>query len=266
MSELRSHHRATIDNLVAEMEADDSILALLLTGSIAHGFAADDSDVDVAAVVSPDAYRALDDRGGLTFLNFGAATYEGGFVDGKYVDVDFLRRVADDGSEPARFAFADAQVLFSRFDGLDDLLAAVVRYPIEGRDERVERFGAQLMAWQWYFGQGADKASKYLMSLATHKVVLFACRIVLARNALLYPYHKWMLRVTESAVDRPARLIEDVDALLDHPTREQIGGLCDSVFAHFDINADRLRRGWGERFLRDNELSWMSGHVPIDDV
>jgi predicted nucleotidyltransferase len=36
------------------LEPDPSILALLLAGSIAHGFAGPDSDIDVAIVVEPD--------------------------------------------------------------------------------------------------------------------------------------------------------------------------------------------------------------------
>lgn len=266
MDDVRPHHRATIDNVTSTLEADESILALLLTGSIAHGFETDESDVDVAAVVSTETYRERSERGGLTFLDFDAATYEGGFVDGKYVDVDFMHRVAADGSEPARFAFADAVVLFSRVDGLDDVIASIVRYPIEGRDARVDRFVAQLMAWQWYLDQGVDKGSRYLITLAAHKIVLFACRVVLARNALLYPYHKWLLRVTESAADRPQGLMTTIDELLAVPTPTGAAAVCASVFDHFDIDADQVRRGWGEWFLRDNELTWMTGEPPVDDL
>jgi predicted nucleotidyltransferase len=266
VTERQPQHRATIDNLATALEVDDSILALLLTGSIAHGFETADSDVDVAAVVSTERYRDLAVNGSLTFLNFDVATYEGGFVDGKYIDLAFMRRVAEAGSEPARFAFADAEVLFARVDGLDDLLASIVRYPIEGRDDRVDRFVAQLMAWQWYFDQGVDKDSRYLVTLATHKIALFACRIVLARNELLYPYHKWVMRVTESAADRPVDLIAAIESLLAEPTREGAVSLCESVFAHYDLDADRVRRGWGEWFLRDNELTWMTGDAPIDDL
>lgn len=74
MTGLHTHHRATFDNLVAVLERDDSILALLLTGSGAHGFETAESDVDAAAVVSTKSYR---DHGGLTCLSFDAATYEG---------------------------------------------------------------------------------------------------------------------------------------------------------------------------------------------
>jgi predicted nucleotidyltransferase len=260
------HHQATIDNVVRELAVHPDVEALLLTGSLAHGFAGDGSDVDVALVVGPEEYRRRSDDGALGYFSFDLATYPGGYVDGKYVDMDFLHRVAEAGSEPARFAFADARVLFSRIDGLDALLEQIVRYPLDGRDERVERFSAQMLAWQWYFGEGAARDDRYLMTLSTQKVVLFACRVVLARNELLYPYHKWLRTVTASAPDRPPGLLDDIEALLVEPDQARVDGICSSVFAHYGIDLDELYFRWSQHFLVDNELTWMTGHTPIDDL
>ena len=65
---MHPHHEAAIERVVAQLRADPEVKALLLAGSIAHGFQSADSDVDLLIVVS-DAER---------------------------------------GSEPARFAFQDA--------------------------------------------------------------------------------------------------------------------------------------------------------------
>jgi hypothetical protein len=264
--DLSPHHRDTVANVVRELASDPTVLALLLTGSLAHGFATDSSDVDIALVVDADEYRRRAAEGQLGYFSFELATYPGGYVDGKYVDTDFLRQVAARGSEPARFAFADARVLFSHIEDLEALLAEVVRYPIEGRDERVLRFAAQLLAWQWYFGEGVAKDDRYLITLATQKVVLFACRIVLARNELLYPYHKWLLRRTAAAPDLPARLLDDIEVLLEDPTAAEIDGVCTSTLDHFGIDGEALFFEWPAHFLRDNELTWMTGHTPIDDL
>ena len=71
------------------------------------------------------------------------------------------------------------------------------------RDDRVARFAAQLLAYRWFHSEAVKKDSPYLGALARHKVTLFACRIVLARNERLYPFHKWLLAETERATDRP---------------------------------------------------------------
>src|SRR5690606_15122884 len=111
-----------------------------------------------------------------------------GYIDGKYMDMDFLRLVAERGSEPARYAFKDCRILFSRAPDLRETLDAIARYPAEGRRERIERFAAQLLAWRWYYSEALRQRSAYLTCLALHKIVLFTGRIVLAENSMLYPY------------------------------------------------------------------------------
>ena len=48
------HHRATIERANATIAARDETLAVLVGGSIAHGFETPASDVDVMIVVSDD--------------------------------------------------------------------------------------------------------------------------------------------------------------------------------------------------------------------
>jgi predicted nucleotidyltransferase len=45
-------HRATIDRATARLRARDAVLAVIVGGSIAHGFATAASDVDLLIVVS----------------------------------------------------------------------------------------------------------------------------------------------------------------------------------------------------------------------
>ena len=46
------HHAESIQNVGAFFEQDTEVLALLLGGSIAHGFAGPTSDVEVMLVIS----------------------------------------------------------------------------------------------------------------------------------------------------------------------------------------------------------------------
>jgi len=56
--------------------------------------------------------------------------------------------VAQCGTEPAKFAFKDAFVTFSRISNLDQLVADASRYPVEKKKENIEKFHAQLEAWK----------------------------------------------------------------------------------------------------------------------
>ena len=48
--------------------------------------------------------------------------YEGGYLDGKIVNLQFLRDVADHGSEPARSAFTGAILVYSRIPEVEQLI------------------------------------------------------------------------------------------------------------------------------------------------
>src|SRR5215468_10586135 len=135
-----AHHRESVERTTAHFAADRSVLALILGGSIAHGFAAEDSDVDVLIVVSDAEYAQRRRDASLQFIDTDLCVYPNGYVDGKYLGESLVRRIAECGSEPARYAFKDAQILFSRIDGLEQLVREIPRYPADGKEERLQRF------------------------------------------------------------------------------------------------------------------------------
>ena len=56
---MHPHHRAAVERVTERLRADPEVQALLLAGSIAHGFAREDSDVDLLVVVGDDALAAI---------------------------------------------------------------------------------------------------------------------------------------------------------------------------------------------------------------
>lgn len=259
-----AHHEESIRRITAHFEAKPEVEALLLGGSIAHGFAREDSDVDVMIVVSDELYEQRFHSGRLTYLNFELCTYPGGFVDGKYLRRAFLEQVAERGSEPARFAFQDARVLFSRVGGLEELVAAAARYPADGRPERMRRFHAQLEAWHWYAHEALKRDNRYLLGTAVSKLVLFGGRLILAHNEVLYPYHKWFLEVLRRVEDRPPDLFGLIDAIHADPNAATVTAFFQTVrdFAPWPA----LEAGWGAQFVLDSELNWLAGPAPVDDL
>ncbi len=261
---LSEHHSATIGRVVEHFCRRDDILALLLTGSLAHGFARPASDVDIAVIVSAADYQRRKLACDLNYYDESLCTYAGGYVDGKYVDVQFIRDVAAHGSEPARFAFKDARILISRVDGLVELLAAAARYPVEHKAKKLSRFMAQFEAWNWYVLQALQTGDRYLLRIASAKLALFGCRLILAHNELLYPYHKWLTRVVAHAASKPAnfeRLLED---LLSAPTAGTASAFHAAVKSFRDWPAAEV--AWSMQFMIDSELNWQSGHIPVDDL
>ena len=262
---MEKHHADTIAALVRELQPNPDILALLLGGSLAHGFARPESDVDVAIVLTEDAMARQRATGRLTYNNRALCTYDG-YIDGKFMDLPFLRLVAERGSDPILYAFEGNRVLFSRVPELEALLAQIVRYPAADQAERARRFAAQLLAWRWYYREGVRLENAYLLTLAVQKLTLFTCRLVLTQNALLYPYHKWLRRVTLSAPHQPDDLAGRLDRLLQAHSWPLVDEHVRAMLAFAGLDFAASDATWPGYFMRDTELRWMDGEPPIDDL
>jgi predicted nucleotidyltransferase len=258
------HHRATIDRAVDRLRSRDGVLGVLVGGSIAHGFATASSDVDLLIVVSDAEWERRLTAGDVTELDVESATYEGGYVDIKYTSVGFIRDVAERGSEQARFAFDGVTIAFSAIDDLKDELSAAARYPIEGRDERIRAFHAQLEYWRWMFAEGDRSENAYAKALAAPHVVLFSGRLILAHNAVLYPGYKWLLRVLGDVPEQPPGLMPAIDSVVRAPNKENVDALFDLVAGWRDWGVEG--QSWGGRFMADTELAWIEGRPPIADL
>jgi predicted nucleotidyltransferase len=261
---MHPHHTESIQRVTEYFQRDSEVLALLLGGSIAHGFETATSDVDIMIFVSDEEYQKRFAEKRIHFFNTELTTYEGGYVDGKYSTRSFVQQVSEKGSEPARFAFAGSQVLFNKMDGFADDVRKAAEYPQAGKAERIQRFYAQFEAWHWYSGEALRLNNHYLLGISVSKFILFSGRLILAHNELLYPYHKWFLKVLEETQEKPADLLENIHKLNENPIAENIEALYEQVknFRPW-IEGDF---SWPTQFMLDSELNWLDDKTPVDDM
>ena len=258
------HHSQSIQNVKEYFREDPEVQALLLSGSIAHGFQGPTSDVDIMIFVSEEDYQKRFQTGQLHFFNTELCTYEGGYVDGKYLSLSFVKQVLEKGSEPARFAFEGSQVLLSRVDSFAEDVCRIAEYPVAEKAERIRRFYAQFEAWHWYCDEAWAKGNPYLLGTSVSKLILFGGRLILAHNERLYPYHKWFLKVLEGAQDKPSNLMDCIQALTESPTAENIEAFYETIRSFRPWSEDPYH--WPVQFLLDSELNWMGGKTPVDDL
>lgn len=261
---MEKHHQEAIDKFLQQYIKDETILAVLLAGSIAHGFAAYDSDIDVCLIVEPNEYLKRKEQNKLAFSLWDICTYKNGYIDCKVVDINFLHKIKSHGSDPARYAFKDNKILYSKVNNLVDILNDIAQYPAHQRDERNKRFVSQLLAWKWYYSEAVKKQNKYLVYLSIQKIVLFASRIVLNENQLLYPYHKWMLKVLATAKNKPTNLLQKIDDLFNNHSLEKVNSFCAEIMEF--INFTEKTVDWPNYFLKDSEQNWLEHEAPIDDI
>ncbi len=257
------NHQRTINRVIEHFSADPRYVALILGGSVAKGWAAPNSDVDIMLVVTEAEFVRRSASGEFLYFTRDFCDYEEGYVDGKIVDVQFLNEVADHGSEVARASFVSARLLYSHQPGLDTLLARIPVYPEAEREAKMKAFYSQVIVGGWFFKEAEKRHDKYLMTHAAGETALFACRLILAYNRILYPYHKWLMHEIERAPEKPPRFMELLQALLDAPGPATADALAEAITAY---------RDWGVsfsetfvNFTRDQEWNWRSGRAPIYD-
>jgi hypothetical protein len=257
------HHRRAIDKVIAHFQDDPKFPALIIAGSIAKGLEREDSDVDVILVATDEEYATRAPAWDLAYYSTDSCDYEGGYVDGKICDLQFLRDVADHGSDPARAAFEGAWIGYSRIPELADILSRIPVYPEHEHQERIRSFYAQVEAWRWYVGEAEKWDDRYLLMHTTSQLALFSGRMILAHNRILYPYHKWFMHALRDAPDKPEDFLALIDDLLEHPGKANADALCESLFGFQEW--DKPSEGWAARFMKDSEWNWRDGQPPIGD-
>ncbi|QUI20851.1 nucleotidyltransferase domain-containing protein [Vallitalea pronyensis] len=257
------HHEETVKKMLEHLKTNEDILGILLTGSIAHGFETPESDVDIMIITTEADYKQKVERGEVTYWNNDICTYDDGYVDGKYISVSFMEKVAEMGSEPARFAFDGAVILYSKIKNLQGLIQKITQYPVEKKESNIKRFYAQFEAWRWYSYEAFKHDNAYLLNHAVSNLILFGGRLILAYNEVLYPYHKWFLRILNEVKEKPENIMALIDELLTHKNQETIDGFYECIrdFTEWDESGFNA-----SQFVMDSELNWMTGHTPVSDI
>ena len=86
----------------------------------------------------------------------------------------------------------------------------------------------------------------------------------MATNETLYPYHKWFLKVLDQVKDKPDGLMETIQTLLKEPTQEHISKLYHLIKDFRNWEVSELH--WPVLFMKDSELNWLNGSVPVADL
>jgi len=261
---IAARHQRAIDRLVEVYKDNHRFVALIIGGSVAKGYARPDSDVDFMIVANDDEFARRNAADDLLINRRDLCDYEGGFVDGKVIDLGYLRDVAAFGNEPSRAAFQGAFTAFCHQREIEDILPTIPVYPEQDHDRRIKAFYSMAFVQNWLMGEAARHDNPYTISRAASQLALYASRLILAHNRALYPYHKWLIRALEEVPEKPAGFVQALAALNTAPSTETAGELFDGV---------RRFRDWGVQdieaymwFMREVEWGWRDGAVSLEDL
>lgn len=258
------HHEKTIARLVERFSGDPLYPALIVGGSVAKGRARPDSDVDIILITTDEEWSRRQASGDMWFASNETVGDRQVFVDGKVFGLAFLEEVAANGSEPARAAFACAYPAYSRIPGLEPLISRILKYPESDRVSKMRSFYSQVtLLGRFFVGEAAKRGDRYLMSHAVADLVLFGCRLVLAYNRILYPYHKWLMWEVERAPDKPEGFMGLIRDVLDRPGVETAEAFCRGLEGWHDWNVNIEQAV--NCFMIDSEWNWRFGIAPVYD-
>ena len=260
---MKPHHKKAIEKLVENIKKDDRFLALIIGGSVAKGMEREDSDIDVTLVATDEEFEKRKRRNSYLYYNNQICDYPGGYIDGKIVDLKFLETVAERGSEPARDAFRDAWIAYSKIPELEDLLIKIPVFQKEEKSQKIAKFYAQFETANWIINEAERRNDDYLLTRGITDLILFGGRLILEHNEILYPFHKLFMQTLEKAPEKPENLMLLIDNVLSSRNSKNALKLFEVIknFSKWEI-----RDLWPIRFLLDIEWAWIEGKPYVGDI
>lgn len=253
-------HAALVQRVTDHFSAQPGVIGVLLTGALAHGFEAGYSAVEIIVVVSDADYRSRVRRAETGFLQLLLDGHREA-VAGRFVSLEMMEEMEVHASEPARFQFLHARILFARDPSLGERAGSIARYPVAGTTDRMRRLEAQVEGWQRLAHEAIERSDLTLARTAVSKLVLLGGRIVLTQRGVLYPGPRFFVPVLSRIPDLPPRLLEQIQLLALAPDATVIDDFVGII--HAAHSWDRREFLWLPRWLEDREDAW-SDTSPVD--
>jgi hypothetical protein len=256
------HHENTLDAYVRRVKGDPNAIAVIVVGSVARGTERPDSDVDVYLVVTDDVFDAAIAANRVIFDERADATYPGGYVDVKLATVAFLDAAAERGDDPVRASFEGARVAWVR-DGYD-IAGRIAAIPVLSETVWESR-AVSFMAQVWWHGtdflpQAIASDNTFLLHHAAVHTVAAGGRALLALNRTLFRGPRY-LEDTLATLDRIPEGYRDLArGLITRPSQESADAYVRALETFHRWPVDRAASD--SIFIRDNELSWLTGILP----
>lgn len=254
--------RRALAAYVDSVRDDPDVIAVVLVGSVAQGRERADSDVDIYLVVADERFARETSADRFAWVDRRGLDYPGSYIDIKLASPAYLEAAAERGDDPTRASFQGAEVAFSRQDDIAAVVRRIPQLSDEAWDDRVRSFVAQARLYGGYFlRQGVEHGDPFLVRHAAVHLTLAAARAALAKAHVLMQGPKYVSRLVRS-VPTPDGFVEAWDRAVREPgaaTAEPLLRLLDEWLADGMDGDEAL-----STFIRDNELAWLRGGVPVE--
>ena len=243
------HHKQIINKLKQHFMNDPNILALIINGSVARGSAGPESDVDFVLVVTDLEYEHRESNNEIHFNCNEFCITACTEVNGSTKTERMLKWLAKNGTDVARYAFIEANIIFSKLPDLNKLLEQITTFSTHDSKDKLESFYSQVKMHYSYLEYGYYSQNTYVLNQTAVLLALFGGRMILTHNNMFYPGRKWFMTQLEEAEQKPKDFIYSMKELLQFPNLSNAKEFCDILLNFRDW--PKPHEGWFNRFEKD---------------
>lgn len=199
------HHEQSIDNM-KDYYRKRGAIALILAGSVARGTERADSDLDGMVILSEEEYAEKEKNNTTTEIIDGLCTYEGGYFDIKYMTKEYLKDLAEKGSEPARTGFMKARILFCDDAEIEAILPLIPVFQKTEQKEKLLSFYSDFWLNYHYFLKSCP-IDGYMKMNTIVEIIYSIYRMVLQENEILFDCNRRLEQQVESVSEKTVELV-----------------------------------------------------------
>lgn len=259
------HHQESIERFIELIKEKPEFLAVVLSGSISRGEERENSDIDVYLVVTEEEFARRSQNQELSYFNHKVCTYEGGYIDGKIITYDFLKKAAEYGSEPTRTSFFGGITVWSKVPGLEEVVKRIPEFEEEIRESKLRSFYAQILVWGNYMAkEGIKKDNPFLTQRSVNELILFSARYILCYNRILFPGFKPMMKAVMGCNKIPEGFVEKTEKLLLSADWKDIKRYVKMMLEFADEGTVSFEQAVGI-FVQESESNWLDGKPSVED-
>lgn len=219
------HHEESIENMIAYFKKQGAV-ALILGGSVAKGTERADSDLDAMVILTKEDYEEKEKCNTTTETVNGMCTYEGGYFDIKYMTKEYLKELAEKGSEPARSGFTKSRILFSNDLEIEKIVLQIPVFQKSEKQEKLLSFYSDFWLNYYYFLK-CCQIDGYMKMRTIAEIIYSLYRIILQENEILFECNRRLEKQVESISKETAEWVkigrkleisqelQDTDAFVD---------------------------------------------------
>jgi predicted nucleotidyltransferase len=260
---MTENHKKALDQLISIHKENRENIALIIYGSTARGDARDDSDIDLYLVVTDEKFEKARRTKSLFYGTWDPDEFFGIEIDGKIINMEFLRQAVTRASDPTRASFEKAYTAFCHSEEVNDLIKKIHVYPEWEQEKRIKAFYTYVKHFR-YIGETAwHRGNIFQFKRCVIDLIFFAGRLVLAHNHVLFPSHKALFKTLKKCENKPDRFIELSDALVK--TMD-----CNTMLAYYEDVADYFHMydyPDMERIslILENEWTWFTKNLTMSE-